>query len=332
MKAPGFWWRKPGLAARLLQPASLAYGAVAARRMARPGARSSVPVICIGNVTVGGSGKTPTAIHVASMLRSMGRKPAFLTRGYGGTLGGPILVDPALHGFREVGDEALLLARHCLTVVARDRPAGAAFAASLEADVVVMDDGLQNPSLVKDLAIAVFDGTVGIGNGLPLPAGPLRAPLVAQLPRIDAVLVIGPGEAGTSVAALARGRGLPVFHGGLRPEPEAAARLRGRRVLAFAGIGRPGKFYETLREIGAELVETRSFADHHAYRESEIADLLQASEKAGLLAVTTEKDLVRLAGSPPVSDRMGRVAVLPVQLAVDAEDGLADLLRDALSP
>lgn len=331
MKAPRFWWRKPGIAARLLQPASLLYGAIAERRMNRPGRPGSVPVICIGNVTVGGSGKTPTAIHVASMLRSMGRHPAFLTRGYGGALTGPIQVDPARHGFRDVGDEALLLARHGPTIVARDRPAGAALAASLGADVVVMDDGLQNPSLTKDLAIAAFDGAVGIGNSLPLPAGPLRAGLSGQWRRIDAVLVVGPGEPGNAIAAEARRRDAPVLVGELRPEPDSAARLRGRRVLAFAGIGRPEKFFATLREIGAELVETRSFADHHDYGEREIAELLAVSAQAGLLAVTTEKDLVRLAGFKDTLAGAAEIAALPVALTVDREDLLADLLRDAVS-
>ncbi len=331
MKAPRFWWRKPGLAARLLQPASLLYGAIAERRMNRPGRPGGVPVICIGNVTVGGSGKTPTAIHVASMLRSIGRHPAFLTRGYGGALSGPIQVDRTRHGFREVGDEALLLARHHPTIVARDRPAGAAMAASLGADVVLMDDGLQNPSLAKDLSIAVFDGAVGIGNGLPLPAGPLRARLSVHWERIDAVLVVGPGEPGSTIAAEARRRQRPVLLGELRPDPGSAARLRGRRVLAFAGIGRPEKFFATLREIGAELVETRSFADHHGYGEREIADLLEVSAQAGLVPVTTEKDLVRLDGFRDTLAGAAAITALPVDLRVEREELLAGLLRDALS-
>ncbi|NNM72962.1 tetraacyldisaccharide 4'-kinase [Enterovirga aerilata] len=332
MKAPAFWWRRPGLAARLLQPASLVYGAVAASRMERAGARAPVPVICIGNVTVGGSGKTPTAIHVAALLRSMGRHPVFLTRGYGGGLAGPVGVDPARHGFREVGDEALLLARQAPTVVSRDRPAGAALAASLGADVIVMDDGLQNPSLEKDLAIGVFDGSVGIGNGLALPAGPLRAPLAAQWPKIGGVLVVGRGDPGERLAREASLKGLPVVTGVLQPDPEVAASLRGRRVLAFAGIGRPEKFFDTLREIGAEVAETRSFPDHHPYREGEATDLVAAAAKAGLVPVTTEKDAVRLAGMEISEPRLRAIATLPVGLVPDDEaDAFQRLLAPALA-
>jgi len=331
VKAPRFWWRKPGLAARLLQPASLLYGAIAERRMDRPGSPGSVPVICIGNVTVGGSGKTPTAIHVAFMLRSMGRNPAFLTRGYGGALTGPVKVDPARHSFREVGDEALLLARHGPTIVARDRPAGAALAASLGADVVIMDDGLQNPSLAKDLAIAVFDGAVGIGNGLPLPAGPLRARLSVQWERIDAVLVIGPGEPGGSIAAEARRRERPILLGELRPDPDSAARLRGRRVLAFAGIGRPEKFFTTLEACGADVVSARAFPDHHPFGAGEIRSLSAQAKAEGLHIVTTEKDLARLAGFKDTLAGAAEIAALPVALTVDREVVLADLLRDAVS-
>ncbi len=329
MKAPAFWWREPGLAARFLEPASLVYGAVAARRMQRPGARAPVPVICIGNVTLGGAGKTPTAIHVAGVLRSMGWSPAFLTRGYGGALAGPIPVDPARHGFREVGDEALLIARHAPTILSRRRPQGAALAASLGADVIVMDDGLQNPSLFKDLTLAVFDAASGIGNGLVFPAGPLRAPHEPQWARIDAMLLIGNGEPGQAIATEASGQGLPVFLGRLRAETGAAASIRGRRVLAFAGIGRPEKFFATLREIGADPVETRSFPDHHAYREREIAELLDKAAARELIPVTTEKDAVRLAQLVVAEPRVSEIVALPVEL-VPEDDGIRSLLDRAL--
>lgn len=330
MKAPDFWWRPPGLAARLLQPISAVYGTLAARRMALPGARASLPVICIGNVTVGGSGKTPTAIEVARLLRGMGREPAFLTRGYGGALRGPILVDPARHGFEEVGDEPLLLARHAPTVIARARPAGAVLAASTGADVIVMDDGLQNPSLQKDLTIAVFDGGAGMGNRLVFPAGPLRAPPSAHWPRIGAVLIVGEGEPGRAIAAEAGASGLPVLHARLEPEPEQAVRLEGRRVLAFAGIGRPEKFFATLRAVGAEVVETRPLPDHHVYNEREVLDLLADAERGGLVPVTTEKDLVRLVGFRSSDARAGAIVALPVKLACADTERLEALLASAL--
>ncbi len=323
MRAPGFWWRPPGAASTLLAPAALLYGAIAARRLGPPGLAVPVPVICVGNVTVGGAGKTPTAVAVATILRGLGRRPAFLTRGHGGRLAGPVLVDPALHAYPAVGDEALLLARHAPTVVSRDRPAGAALAIAAGADVVVMDDGLQNPSLSKDLGLAVFDSGVGLGNGLPLPAGPLRAPLAAQWPLVDAAILVGDGpEAGAILRAMPPGR--PHLTARLVPDPEVAATLVGRRVLAFAGIGRPGKFFDTLRAVGAEIVAARAFPDHHAFSAGEIASLERRAERDGLLPVTTEKDRVRIAAG------RFRPVALPVRLLFDDPGAATALLARAL--
>lgn len=328
--APAFWWRPPGLAAALLRPASLAYGAVAAARMRRPGQRAAVPVICVGNVTVGGSGKTPTAIAVAAMLGTLGRRPAFLLRGYGGSLAGPVAVDPAGHHHGQVGDEALLLARHFLTIVARDRPAGAALAIRLGADVIVMDDGMQNPSLAKDLTIAVFDGTRGIGNGRVLPAGPLRAPMAAQWPAIDACLVVGGGElAGDVVHDLARPRDELVLTS--RLVPDFAPQLAGRRVLAVAGIGHPGKFVATLRECGAEIVELAAFPDHHPFTPAEVRRVLRRAAELDATAVTTGKDRVRLASLRDVVPEVDAIVALPVKLRLDDPGALEALLRRALA-
>ncbi|WP_238313117.1 tetraacyldisaccharide 4'-kinase [Methylobacterium crusticola] len=310
MREPGFWWRpRPSLAARLLAPVGAAYGGLVLRRMARPGEAAAVPVICVGNASLGGAGKTPTALALAALLRDLGRRPAFLSRGYGGRLAGPVRVAPGRHDAASVGDEPLLLARAAPAVVARDRVAGAALCVAEGADVIVMDDGLQNPGLRKDWRLAVFDGAVGAGNGLAFPAGPLRAPLAAQWAHVDAVLVIGEGAPGDAVADAARERGLPVLRGRLRPDPAAAASLAGRPVLAFAGIGRPDKFFATLRALGAEVRDTRRFPDHHAYAAAEVATLVQAAARGGLALVTTEKDRVRLPADMPV-------AVLPVTLAV----------------
>lgn len=329
MRAPGFWWSSPGLAARLLQPASLLYGAIAARRMGRPGEPSPLSTVCVGNVTLGGAGKTPTAIHLAGLLRNMGRNVAFLSRGYGGRLAGPVTVDPERHAASDVGDEPLLLARYGRAIVARDRPAGARLAASLGADALVMDDGLQNASLAKKFALAVFDGAAGSGNGLTFPAGPLRAPMRAQWPAIDAVLVIGAGEPGERVAAEARSRGLPTFRGELRPDPVAAAALSGRRVLAFAGIGRPEKFFDTLRSVGANVAETAAFPDHHPYAVGEIAGLRDRAKAADLALVTTEKDAVRIAGGP---EPLAGILTLPVALSLTEPDAFAQLLAERLPP
>jgi tetraacyldisaccharide 4'-kinase len=325
MRAPAFWWRQqPSPFSVLLQAPAALYAAIAARRMRRPGARAPLPVVCIGNFTVGGSGKTPAALAVAALLASREQRPFFLSRGYGGRLAGPIRVDPAKHRARDVGDEPLLLARAFPVVVSRDRPAGAKLCAAQGASLVVMDDGLQNASLVKDLAIAVVDGASGIGNGLCLPAGPLRAPLAAQWPHVHAVIVVGDGAPGDVIAGEAQRRGIPVLTARLEADPEVAARLRGRRILAFAGIGRPEKFFATLDACGAAVVQTQSFPDHHPFTADEIDALVAAAAAEDLHLVTTEKDLVRIAALGEVLGGSARIQALPVRLAID-ESRLSEL-------
>jgi tetraacyldisaccharide 4'-kinase len=282
-------------------------------------------VVCIGNFTVGGSGKTPAALAVAALLAGEGVRPFFLTRGYGGRLAGPVRADAAVHTPEDVGDEPLLLARAFPTVVSRDRPSGAALCAGSGAGVIVMDDGLQNPSLAKDLAIAVVDAGAGTGNGLCLPAGPLRAPLNSQWPHVHAVLVVGYGAPGDTLAVQAAENGKPVLRARLEPDPATAARLRGRRVLAFAGIGRPEKFFATLRECGATLVRTRSFPDHHPFSAGEIRAILDEGQTEGLEAVTTEKDMVRIANLG-LGRSIASVRALPVRLVFDDEAAVRKLL------
>lgn len=314
MRAPAFWWTdRAGPLALLLSPLAFLWGVAAARRLARPGQRAGCPVICVGNFTVGGAGKTPVAIAIAEMARARGERPVFLSRGYGGSLAGPVLVDPLRHGSREVGDEPLLLARTAPVVVARDRPAGARLCLEAGASLIVMDDGLQNPSLVKDLRLVVVDGGVGIGNGLCLPAGPLRAPMSAQWPLTDLLAVVGGGERGEALAREASRRGKTALFVTVSPDPDDAAALTGRPLLAFAGIGRPSKFFETLSAIGAPPRLTRSFGDHHPYTAQEVEGLMGLAEREGLTLVTTEKDAVRL--SPLGPQIMERIAVLRVRAA-----------------
>ncbi len=328
MRAPDFWWRSPpSLVANLLRPPSLIYGAVAGRRMKRPGTKAAVPVICIGNFTAGGAGKTPTALMVAGLLRAAGKTPVFLTRGYGGRLAGPVRVE-AHHRAEEVGDEPILLARSAPTVVARDRPAGARLARELGASVLVMDDGLQNPSLVKDLAVAVVDGATGIGNGLTLPAGPLRAPMRTQWSSIHAILVIGDGKPGEALAREGERQGKVVLRGRLAPDSAMAARLRGERVLAFAGIGRPEKFFETLSQCGAVIEEARSFPDHYRFSAGEIAALKDEARRRGLHLVATEKDAARIAHGDEVQDALASLLTLPVHLQLDEPELLRDLVLE----
>ena len=332
MRAPAFWWEsRPSLRAHLLRPPAVLYGAIAAGRMRRSGATVDVPVVCVGNFTVGGTGKTPAALAIAKLLAAEGQKPFFLTRGYGGRLPGPVRVDAAVHDAGDVGDEPLLLARACPTVVARDRPAGARLAAQDGASVIVMDDGLQNPSLAKDLALAVVDGATGIGNGLGLPAGPLRAPLRAQWREVDAVIVVGEGAPGAALAREAGARAKPVFRARLEPDAAAAGQLRGRKVFAFAGIGQPQKFFATLQRCGAAVVRSKSFPDHHRYSADEIRAILTEAKADELHVVTTEKDLARIAGLSGAAPPIGPIKALPVRLVFDNEKALRTLVRERLS-
>jgi len=226
MREPSFWWQKAGLATKLLAPLAAIYGAIAGRRMARPGAHAGLPVLCVGNFTLGGAGKTPTVLMLAKMLQAAGEKPFCLSRGYGGNAEGPTHVHAQSDSAARVGDEALLLARIAPTVVSRDRVAGAVAARVAGASIVVMDDGLQNASLAKDFTIAIVDGRRGIGNACVFPAGPLRAPLEAQLARCDALLIVGEASGARNVVAAAGTR--PIFHARLMPDPVAIVALKNK--------------------------------------------------------------------------------------------------------
>jgi len=324
MIAPRFWAReRPGLAAWALAPLGALYGLAAARRMARPGTRVDAPVICVGNYVVGGAGKTPTAIAVARLLQNAGERVAFLSRGYGGAKrDAPTRVDPQVHGALAVGDEPLLLARVAPCWVGADRVAAALEAIADGASALVLDDGLQNPALVKDYAIAVIDGEAGFGNGLCFPAGPLRAPPESQAPFVSAEVVIGGGPS----PARAPGAARPLFRARLEADAIVAAELIGRPVLAFAGIARPEKFYATLEGIGAIISARRRFPDHYVYDPRDIAELAAIARRGGLTLVTTEKDYVRLA----VDQRAG-VRALPVTLRFETPERVATSLREALA-
>jgi tetraacyldisaccharide 4'-kinase len=327
VKAPGFWAKpKPTLLARALQPIGMAYGQATARRMREPGERAGAPTICVGNFVAGGAGKTPTAIALARALIASGKRVAFLSRGYGGAEHAePALVDVNTHTAAEVGDEPLLLARIAPCWVGADRVRSAHGAVEAGANALLLDDGLQNPSLAKDLAFAVVDGETGFGNGLCVPAGPLRAPLAAQLPVVRALIVIGGEEATLGrIAAFAPGK--PLIRASLEPDALAAAPLIGREVVAFAGIARPEKFYATLRRVGAQIVMTRDFADHHQYTPREIEALIDEAGRRGALLATTEKDRVRL-----TARQTRAVVALPVSLRFEEPGIVRDMLRTAFA-
>lgn len=317
MKAPTFWFfARPTPAARALRPLSALYGALAARRMARPGQRVAARVVAIGNFVAGGAGKTPTARALARLLQADGAHVAFLSRGYGGRVGaGPARATGADASL--FGDEPLLLAESAPTYVGADRVGAARRAIAEGADALVLDDGLQSRRIEPDLAIAVVDGASGVGNGLCLPAGPLRAPLAAQLAHVDALIVIGAGAAGEAVAAAAQPK--PVFRARLAPHDSARA-LCGRRTVAVAGIGRPEKFFATLAGIGADVVARHAFADHHAYTGADIAPIARAAAEAGAVLATTEKDAVRWPADAP------RPFVVRVDLAFDDPAAVRDFV------
>jgi len=330
MRDPAFWWQPPGLAASLLSPLAAAYGAVAAARLRQGGQRCGIPVICVGNPTLGGAGKTPTALAIGELLKLAGARPYFLSRGYGGQVAGPLLVDPVRHGADLVGDEPLLLARVAPTIIAHNRIAGAAMAREGGASVVVMDDGFQNPSLAKDLSILVVDGRRGLGNGYVFPAGPLRAPLEAQLRRAQALVVVGYGDGAAAVKDDARRRNIPVFAARLDADIDDIAALAGKPVLAFAGIGDPEKFFATLTTAGIDVRVRRMVPDHYAYTAGDSAVLLTQARSDGLTLVTTEKDMARLVGNPETAELANTAHVLRVTLQVEDRAGFAELIRKAV--
>lgn len=294
MHEPAFWYRPSSWMSLLLTPLGAVYGWVAGQRLQRRGFDAGIPVLCVGNYHVGGAGKTPTVLALAKILRELGETPVVLSRGYGGQLRGPIKVDLERHTANDVGDEPLMLARTVPVVVARDRVEGVALARSQGASVIVMDDGFQNPAIAKDASLIVIDSDRGLGNGLVLPAGPLRAPLPPQLDRTDALIVVGNGTAAGAVAGAITARGKPVLRAHLEANDASLVSLRGKRALAFAGIGDPARFFRTLRASGIEVVLAQAFADHHPFSKSEIETLLDEARRDALTLVTTEKDLARL--------------------------------------
>jgi len=330
MREPGFWHRPSSFASLLLLPLGVLYGAVAARRLQRKGFDAGVPVLCVGNYHVGGAGKTPMVLALTRMLRDLGETPVVLSRGYGGRLHGPVRVDPDRHAAADIGDEPLMMARTVPVVVARDRISGVALARSLAATVILMDDGFQNPAIAKDASLIVIDGDRGLGNCLVFPAGPLRAPLPPQLARTDALIVVGDGTAAALVAAAIAAQGRPVLSAHLRADDALVASLRGKRVLAFAGIGDPLRFFRTLRASGIEIVRERAFSDHHPYAQAEIEALIAEAKPGALTLVTTEKDLARLRSGGRLASYAQEIVPFAVTLEFDDAAKLRTFVTDRL--
>jgi tetraacyldisaccharide 4'-kinase len=316
-QAPAFWHdRRATLLPLLLSPFAAVTAAVTAHRVARPGWRAPVPVICCGNVTVGGAGKTTLALDLGRRLIARGRRVHFLSRGYGGRGRGTHRVAPG-DTAAEVGDEPLLLAEVAPTWTGADRAVSGQAAAEADAEVLVLDDGLQNPTLCKDLSLLVIDGATGFGNGRVLPAGPLREPVAAGASRCQAAMLIGGDLAG---AAAALPQGLPLLRARLAHGPEVGE-LVGRRAFAFAGIASPEKFFATLGEAGVALAGRRGFPDHHPYTDSELRRLLDEAARLDAVLVTTPKDAVRL----PTA-RLAEVRVVDVAIAWEDPAAIEALL------
>lgn len=328
MKAPAFWYPAPGQRKGplpwLLAPLSLLFraGGWLRGKFTHP-YQAPVPVICVGNLTVGGAGKTPTVLALAGRLIVQGVNVHCLTRGHGGSLTGPLRVDPAIHTADKVGDEPLLLAAIAPTWVARNRKRSAMAAVEAGAELLLLDDGYQNQQLAKDVSLLLVDVARGVGNGWVLPAGPLREPLRQALARASATVIVGSGACPmVENAALLHGVTL------LRAKKAAmdGAALAGRKLFAFCGIGAPEQFFSMLRLAGAGIAGTKIFPDHYPYTDNDISRLLEEAAGSGAELITTQKDLMRL--RPPA--RMA-VRTLPIEMRFDDEQALLAALAPALS-
>ena len=324
MKTPEFWSQRGPVALALL-PLTLLWRVAGALKAAtaRP-FKPTIPVVCVGNLTAGGTGKTPLVGWLADRMSERGWTPAILTRGYGGSAAGPLWVDPAEHDASFCGDEPLMLADGRPVMVARDRAAGArAIAAGGSHDVIIMDDGMQNPTLRRTLTIGVFDGGSGIGNGWVIPAGPLRTPFASGLAQLDIAVINGADETGLAPRL---SRKVPVFTAALRPEAGGIEAFEDTPLLAFAGIGRPARFFASVEAIGGQIAKRLSFADHHLYSQQDLAQIQEDAQRHGAELITTQKDWMRLP-----ADWRGRVAMLPVSVDMDDEAAFLDAIEGWLA-
>ncbi len=330
MKAPQFWYTPPGVKSWqsiILSPLSCVYQNASKRHVAKPTLiKASCPVICVGNLNAGGTGKTPTVIALAEETSALGASPVIVSRGYGGAMKGPVHVDTKRHKAREVGDEPLLLSAFASTIVAKERVDGTALAETLKPDLILLDDGFQDPSIEKTKSLIVVDAEKGFGNGLCIPAGPLREPVAQGLRRADAVLSIGAKTAQDSFAKLWKAQ-IPCPHATARLNPLATGMDWSKeKCVAFAGIGHPEKFFKTLDDLGANLVHKEALGDHAELSNALLKRLKIMANDAGAQLVTTEKDAARL----PQGFRT-EVLTLPVRLAVDDRIFLREFVQDALT-
>ena len=330
-EAPPFWWQSSGIQSAILSPFGWIYGRVARRIMDRRVRKAvAVPVICVGNFTVGGSGKTPTALALANAAIDRGLKPGFLSRGYGGGVHHATVVDLAKDTARLVGDEPMLLAAKATTVVSPDRVEGADLLLREGVDLIIMDDGFQSARLVFDQALLVVDARRGVGNGCVFPAGPVRAPVIDQVRHADALIVVGEGDGADPMIRLAARAAKPIHLA--RFQPRNGAQFRDRNCLAFAAIGDPEKFFKTLEDAHVRLAQRKSFPDHHPFTDDEAKELLAEAELYGLDLITTSKDYVRLkAGHGRALELVEKTSVLEIDLAFDSPEVPNVIIENALT-
>lgn len=334
LSAPDFWWQRTAtLSANLLSPLGAAYGWLTTLRMTQaPKGKADVPVLCVGNLVVGGAGKTPTVLALIDELRRLGHNPGVLLRGYGGSEKGPLSVTDS-HGAEQVGDEALLYAKIAPTVISANRVAGAKLLATTGIDVILMDDGFQNPSLHRDLSLVVLDTQTGWGNGLCCPAGPLRAPVDSQLIHASALIALGDGPHLTDVENAARKHDIPLYRGVIAAEP-ISPDFAGRRFVAYSGIGRPEKFFTSLETAKLDIAETISFPDHHVFTEQDAEKILSRCRSHEAVPITTEKDYVRLLSAPAhtFAAELRQVSqTLKIHIEWQNPKRMAEVLRGAMN-
>jgi tetraacyldisaccharide 4'-kinase len=331
MNKPRFWSEPAGFFSFMLAPFAWFYDLIVRLRWRfKSSHHIGVPVICAGNFTLGGAGKTPAVIYIVERLKAWGERPFILTRGYGGAIRGPYLVDPHRDHAEEVGDEALILAKAAPTFIGADRTASARSAIAQGASILVMDDGMQNPHLKKDLTLAFIDGKSGIGNACVFPAGPLRANLNWQKKRADVIIVVKTpeNEPHSSLKNFNLGK---AFYA--RLDPENADWLKERRVLAFCGIGEPQKFHATLKQLGAEVIYFKSYPDHYVYTAHDAKYLIEQAAKDNLTLVTTEKDHARLRGSSETRAQLAGLSnIVAIKFIPEEAEKFDTLLKSVLSP
>ncbi|MCU0830512.1 MAG: tetraacyldisaccharide 4'-kinase [Rhizobiaceae bacterium] len=328
--APAFWHQKAGWKALALAPFAALYGKVALERLNRVSPRPPVPVVCVGNYTLGGSGKTPVAIALAQIARAEGFKPGFLSRGHGGSNRTVRLIDADVETAASAGDEPLLLAEYAPVAAGADRLAAAALLVQAGCDFAIMDDGFQSRRLEPSFSLLVIDARYGLGNGKVFPAGPLRAPLSGQLLKTDALAVVGEGQGADGVIRLAARAAKPVIPVVLKPQ--GARRWKGVQAYAFSGIGHPEKFFRTVEGIGAKLVGRRPFPDHHPFTEADALTILAEARALDAQIVTTEKDAIRLAGAEGARGRLAaQLQILPVRAETTLDQAFERIIREAAS-